>query len=450
MVLTSLLENTVLQTISQTEVNTMQNQLIKNVEKRKWITSRTLVVGVDIGCQFNAVALMKGDGEVLGAPVRVYNSRKGFMYFMELVEGARRRHELGQVVVGMEPTGHYWRKLAYFAKDRGFEVRFVRTTALKHQRELDESSSAKSDARDALTIGNLVREGKYLDTLVEEGVFRELRTLGKTRERLLRYYSGTLQVLGAVLDDYFPELKDVFFSMESKGLWAVLERFPFPEDVLRTDPAVLEEVIGKATRHRCKAREKALAIIERARDSVGLTGVSGTERLRVRMYVEELRRMWSKLLEIEQEMKRLAAEVPCAKWLCSIPGTGMLSVAAFLGELGDPARFDHYKRIVKFAGLDPVEQDSGLRVGGKRISKKGRYVLRKFIFYMTMRAVHHSSYFKGEYERRLATTNRRGRTLAKREALCAISIKLIKVVFALLRDGRVFSEKPPALLGQVA
>ena len=39
----------------------------------------------------------------------------------------------------MEPTGrHYWRKIAYFAQDRGYEVKFVRTTALKHQRELDE------------------------------------------------------------------------------------------------------------------------------------------------------------------------------------------------------------------------------------------------------------------------------------------------------------------------
>ena len=68
----------------------------------------------------------------------------------------------------MEPTGHYWRKIAFFAKEQSHEVRFVRTTAVKHQRELDESSSAKSDIRDAFTIGNIVREGKYIDTVIED------------------------------------------------------------------------------------------------------------------------------------------------------------------------------------------------------------------------------------------------------------------------------------------
>ena len=43
-----------------------------------------------------------------------------------------------------------------------YEVRFVRTTALKHHRELDDSSSTKSDQRDALTIANITREGKYI------------------------------------------------------------------------------------------------------------------------------------------------------------------------------------------------------------------------------------------------------------------------------------------------
>ncbi len=98
----------------------------------------------------------------------------------------------------MEPTGHYWRKIAFFAKEKGYEVRFVRTTAVKHQRELDESSSARSDIRDAYTIGNIVREGKYIDTVIEESVFRQLRTFAHARERILRYIVGSTHGLQAV------------------------------------------------------------------------------------------------------------------------------------------------------------------------------------------------------------------------------------------------------------
>ena len=38
----------------------------KQVEKRQKVKRTTLVVGVDIGAAFNAVALMNKEGEVLG------------------------------------------------------------------------------------------------------------------------------------------------------------------------------------------------------------------------------------------------------------------------------------------------------------------------------------------------------------------------------------------------
>jgi hypothetical protein len=34
------------------------------------------------------------------------------------------------------------------------------------------------------------------------------------------------------LEDYFPELKSIFWSMKAKGLCALLDTCPFPEDVL--------------------------------------------------------------------------------------------------------------------------------------------------------------------------------------------------------------------------
>ncbi len=124
----------------------------RQVVKRQRIGRATLVVGVDVGNACNAVEFMNKEGNVLGSCAKLYNSREGFEQFVKMTEGFKERHGMKDVLIGLEPTGHYWRKLAYFAKDQGYEVRFIRTTALKHHRELDESSSAKSDKRDALTI----------------------------------------------------------------------------------------------------------------------------------------------------------------------------------------------------------------------------------------------------------------------------------------------------------
>ncbi len=104
---------------------------------------------MDIGSDFNAACFMDKEGNVLGRYPTIYNSRKGFEYFQAMVMKVMRKHKFTDVLIGMEPTGHYWRKIAFFAKEKGYEVRFVRTTAVKHQRELDESSSAKSAIKDA-------------------------------------------------------------------------------------------------------------------------------------------------------------------------------------------------------------------------------------------------------------------------------------------------------------
>jgi hypothetical protein len=197
---------------------------------------------------------MSKEWKVLGSYPNMLNSREGFEQFVEATDGLKAKHGLTNVLIGLEPTGHYWRKFAYFVKGKWCEVRFVRTTALKHHRELDESSSAKSDQRDALTLTNITREGKYIDTVIEYGRMRQLRALGKVREKIQRRNVSAKTSLHAVLDDYFHELKKIFWSMHARGLWALLQRCPFPVDVvtLKDDVAPASQGIGLSWKTKCK------------------------------------------------------------------------------------------------------------------------------------------------------------------------------------------------------
>jgi transposase len=69
-----------------------------------------------------------------------------------------------------------------------------------------------------------------------------------------------------------------------------------------------------------------------------------------------------------------------------------------LGELGDPEHFQNAHQIVKYAGYDPQESDSGARVSRKFISKKGRWLMRKYLFFMSMRVVMLTDYLKNIIE----------------------------------------------------
>ncbi len=346
-------------------------------EKRNRIGGKTLIIGMDIGSEFNAACFMDKEGNVLGRYPTIYNSRKGFDYFQTMVMKTKRKHKLTDVLIGMEPTGHYWRKIAFFAKEKGYDVRFVRTTAVKHQRELDESSSARSDIRDAYTIGNIVREGKYIDTVIEESVFRQLRTLAHARERILRYIVGSTHGLQAVMNDYFPELRHLFWSMKAKGLWRLLETYPFPEDVCHAGLSAVTALLMKGTGKKGRIGEQAEKVYQAAVESVGLKAISQADRARLTMYLEEIKRSDARRRLLEHEMKELLKEIPLAQYILSLPGMGEVGCAVFLGELGNPEYFKNPRQIIKYAGYDPKENDSGLQVGRKIISKKGRWLLRK-------------------------------------------------------------------------
>ena len=423
-----------------------QGNFSKQVSRRQRITKLTLIVGLDIGSEFNAMALMNKAGEVIGRYPKVFNSRMGFEYFQRMIERQRRIKGYKKVLVGFEPTGHYWRKIAYYAKECGYEIRFIRTTALKHQRGLDESSSAKNDMRDAVTIANIVREGKYIDTVIEDGVYRQLRMLAHVRENIGRYNVAAKYRMLAVLDDYFPELRGIFWSMKAKGLWAVLEECPFPEDVLKRSVSEIAELIGRSSRRKGKAIEKAEKIYQGARESIGLKYVSEADRYRLKMCLEEIKKLEGQLREVEEQMRVLLKDLPGAKMLMSIRGVGMITTAVFLGELGDPKNFSHAKQIIKYAGYDPKEDDSGKSIGRKRISKKGRWLMRKYLYFMGMRVIHRNSFFRKYYDRKLKKKNRWGQLMKKKEAICAVVNKLIKVMFALLRDQKMFTMKAPSLV----
>jgi transposase len=133
-------------------------------------------------------------------------------------------------------------------------------------------------------------------------------------------------------------------------------------------------------------------------------------------------------------MEVLLKQIPLAEYILSIPGIGVVTCGVFLGETGNPYNFKNPRQIVKYAGYDPGEHDSGHRMTGRIISKKGRWLLRKYLYFMAIRSVHRNPFFKEYYERKQ-------KNMKKKEALCAVAIKLIKVIFALLRDGRTFTEK---------
>jgi transposase len=204
--------------------------------------------------------------------------------------------------------------------------------------------------------------------------------------------------------------------------------------------AAVATLLAKGTGKKRHVREQAEKVYQAAAESVGLKAIGKADRARLTMYLEEIKRSDARRKLLEREMQDLLKEIPLAQYILSLPAMGKVGCAVFLGELGNPDYFKNPRQIIKYSGYDPKENDSGSRIGRKIISKKGRWLLRKCLFFMVLRLVHRSPFFKAYYEHK-----KKGllRPLKKTEALCAVILKLIRVLFALMRDRRMFTEEMP-------
>ena len=111
-------------------------------------------------------------------------------------------------------------------------------------------------------------------------------------------------------------------------------------------------------------------------------------------------------------------------------GLGIVTVAGLIGEVGDFRSSGPKSEIMKLAGLDLFEISSGKRKGQRRISKRGRRLLRKILYYAAISTIRKNGIMDGQY------ASLTGRGMVRTSALIVIAKKLLRIIHAMVRDGR--------------
>ncbi len=134
---------------------------MNNSQKIEAITTSTLIVGVDIAKNEQWARFTDYRGLEIGKALKFNNNKKGFDSILASIEAICKFKNLDKVIVGMEPTGHYWKPFANYLILRGITVVMINPYHTKRAKELDDNSPTKSDKKDALTIARLIRDGRY-------------------------------------------------------------------------------------------------------------------------------------------------------------------------------------------------------------------------------------------------------------------------------------------------
>ena len=120
--------------------------------KIRRITDTTLVVGADIAKKVHVARASNVRGIELGKSLSFDNSRQGFEKLLSWIRVLMADHGVDNVVLGMEPTGHYWLNLAQFLRHQGILVVLVNPMHVKKSKEMEDNSPTKNDRTDARVI----------------------------------------------------------------------------------------------------------------------------------------------------------------------------------------------------------------------------------------------------------------------------------------------------------
>jgi transposase len=137
-------------------MNRTRNALInQRIEK---ISCQHAVVGIDIAKDKHVAQVTDFRNRVLTPRAFTFsNSGEGFLRFQRWLEDVQAKHHLPAVLIGMEPTGHYWFNLANWLLEQSMEVVLVNPVLTHRNKENRDNSPSKNDSKDSMGLGMIAQ-----------------------------------------------------------------------------------------------------------------------------------------------------------------------------------------------------------------------------------------------------------------------------------------------------
>ncbi|MBZ5753910.1 IS110 family transposase [Metabacillus rhizolycopersici] len=349
----------------------------------------------------------------------------------------------------LESTGHYHTPIVQYFEDKGYLLIIV-NPLISYRAKSSSLRKVKTDIIDAHHLCELYYK-EDLEPYKQRGIqLLNLRNLTRQHENITGMFVQTKLQFQAVLDQVFPEYCGVFGTLYSDVSLLTLQAFPTSEEVLEAS----EETIANKIKELCKSRSQQWAnsqaekLMAAAAQNPFQKALYYSLSLSLDMYINMLLEYKKHLSKLEDEIDALAKDIEECRIIQSIPGIGEKIAATIISEIGEIDRFNHPKKLVAFAGIDPSIFESGTFKGTlNRITKRGSSRLRQALYMAVKCAIRDCRKQKTTDE--IIPRNKRLREFydRKREegkpfkvAVIACANKLLHWIYALLKSKSAFQD----------
>ncbi|WP_329441679.1 IS110 family transposase [Streptomyces canus] len=295
---------------------------------------------------------------------------------------------------------------------------------------------AKTDARDAYVIADTARLRRdFTPVEVRTDQVADLALLTTHRSDLIADRVRVLNRLHDVLTGISPALEAAFDYADHKGALILLTGYQTPAALRRCGQARLTRwLAARGVRH--PETVAATALTAAHAQHIQLPGQDTAADITADLA--------SQVLVLDERLKQLNGQIseafhthPQAAVIESMPGIGPILGAEFLVAAGDLAAYPDAGHLASAAGLVPVAKDSGRRTGNLHRPKRYSRRLRRVFYLSAQTSIIRDGPNRTYYLKKRAEGHKHI------PAIIALARRRVDVLWALLRDNRLFTLVPP-------
>ena len=314
--------------------------------------------------------------------------------------------------VCMESAGKYWVPVFNILEQRGLRV------VIANPKWVQAVKGNKDDEKDSKWIGDLFRIGLVKSSFIPDKPIRVLREFTRYRSKLVAMKSSEKNRFQNAFTVCNVALDSVVSDMFGKSATAIT-------DYLASDESF--DAGHCVSLLKGSLKKKADAVLE----SIEGYSMTKEQKVRVGLIREHLNEIVSLIGKVDDCIGLMAKEYERQlEILCTIPGVKRNTAVTIISEIGvDMAQFVSSKRLCRWAGLTPGNNESAGKKKSVRISRAGAY-LKPALAEAAHAAVKDKAhpYYAIKYER---LVKRRG----KKRAIIAIARMILTAVYQMLSTG---------------
>lgn len=383
-------------------------------------------VGIDVSKWKHDVLAVDQNGAVVLGPIQVKNDKEGFASLLESLGGLG--GSKGDVHICMESTGHYHLAVYGFLAGEGYAPSVVNPFLASCFARGLTLRKEKNDRVDAAALARYALEKKPEPGSSQPEALRQLRSLTRARDKLVRERSDKIVVITNCLDAIFPEFAGII-PVKSAVARFILSKKADAASIAKMTTAFMEKA-RKISRRGCALKLEELR--KAASETVGRPDPASSAIIRATIPV--LESVDAAVSEIEAQIEEIMSGVD--EHVSSIPGVSAISAAAVLGEYGDISRFDGPGKMLAYAGMESSHSQSGQKDSHGKMVKRGSPHLRYVLMNLAISVKNWNQPFAKYYEKKHTAEGKK-----RRVALSHVAKKLIRVIWKLETAGIDFDPK---------